>query len=212
MRRRVLFSRRCEELARSDTHKAVLFQFVPGTLHVDVLHSGKLFAHPKTGGGARLSVFPQPHNITSFQVSTNRAFHDDRLSRILPDRPESGCGRGSKTAYHPNRSALQAGVRVFDEEVLSKSQSARPGSLGHEVRRIGFVGSCCKPERCSALLAAYKSRVLCLVFLEDAHRSSSRRSVTRLNGARLRQSLECKRREGNTAYSLSIHPFAPSCF
>ena len=45
----------------------------------------------------------------------------------------------------------------------------------------------------------------CIAFLEEAHRSPSR-SVAYLNGARLGQSLECGRREGEIAYCFEHTP------
>ena len=49
----------------------------------------------------------------------------------------------------------------------------------------------------------------CIAFLEEAHRSPSR-SVAYLNGARLGQSLECGRREGEIAYCVERTPATPN--
>jgi hypothetical protein len=61
------------------------------------------------------------------------------------------------------------------------------------------------PERMPK--SCYDSEIddFCIAFLEEAHRSPSR-SVAYLNGARLGQSLECGRREGEITYCFEHTP------
>ena len=102
-------------------------------------------------------------------------------------------GRGSKTACEIDRSDAHAGERMFQYEVFDKNQPARQSSVLLDLRRRDSFGSCRSPERMS-VLATGREMILYIAFFEGAHRSSGR-SVEYLNGARLRQSLECGRRE-----------------
>ncbi len=63
------FRQECKRSDGGNAYKPVLFQFVPGALHFDILLSGKLSADPKRCRGASLDVLAAFGFIGLFQAS-----------------------------------------------------------------------------------------------------------------------------------------------
>jgi hypothetical protein len=65
----------CKHPDGGDAYQPVLFHFVPGAFHLDILPGRKSCAGPKTCRGTSLDVLAEPSLIRSFQIPTDWAIH-----------------------------------------------------------------------------------------------------------------------------------------
>lgn len=125
-------------------------------------------------------------------------------SGFPPDLRQFGRGRGSKTAWNPGESNVQAWARMFQREIFGKSQSIHPCFVRLDVGRRCFVGVAQPPGRMTTHVLTGRL-IFYVAFPEDVHRSSSR-SVSCLNDARRERSLESSRRENLCCYYTQCTP------